>query len=364
MALGGSSVEGLVNLPDPAFWRDRRVLVTGHTGFKGAWLSLWLTSMGAEVHGFALEPQNGSLFNDLELTTLIQDERGDVRDLSALNRSVARSRPEIVVHMAAQSLVRASYDDPVGTWSTNVTGTANLLQAIRDLAPLRCAIVIVTSDKVYENLETDLPYGEDARLGGHDPYSSSKAACEILASSWSRSFSANAGWRLATARSGNVIGGGDWAADRLLPDLARAFGSGETLHVRNPDSTRPWQHVLDPLCAYLLLAEQLFAEGVDTGSCWNFGPEPRDGMRVHEVLETAQRHWPGEVEIMTDPNAAHEAGKLALAVEKAKGQLGWRPRWDFETSVGRTVAWYRRHSEGASAWQLCRSDLEAFVATN
>lgn len=369
MGVGRCPVEDLVSAPDPEFWSGRRVLVTGHTGFKGAWLSLWLLEMGAVVRGYALAPEPPALFIELDLAERVDHLEADIRDTAQLSAALRAFAPDVVIHMAAQSLVRASYADPLGTWSINLMGTANLLDAVRGL-DRPCAVVVVTTDKVYENLEIDTPYAEDGRLGGFDPYSASKAACEILASSWYRSFgqadaASDVPWRMATARSGNVIGGGDWAADRLFPDLARAFGAGHPMSVRNPDSTRPWQHVLDPLAGYLMLAEALTLGHAASGSAWNFGPEPRDGMRVRDVLAEARRHWRGGVIVdAPEQNAPHEAGRLALDITQAREGLGWRPRWNTAQAIARTVVWYREHNAGTRAPILCIEDLAAFTDTD
>ena len=346
------------------FWRDRKVLLTGHTGFKGAWLSLWLLEWGARVCGFALPAEPDSLYRELRLHERLLHREGDVRDAPTLEATVREFQPDIVIHMAAQSLVRASYRDPLGTWSTNVLGTAHLLASLQALAGRRCAVVVVTTDKVYENRETDVPYDEDDRLGGHDPYSASKAACELLASSWHRSFLQGSDTALVTARSGNVIGGGDRAADRLFPDLARAFAAGRALSVRNPDSTRPWQHVLDPLNGYLALAQQLYLTRIESGSCWNFGPAPTAALTVRDVLGIATRAWPGAVRFEADAQAPHEAGKLSLSTRKVRERLGWVPRWGIEESIRRTALWYREHHAGRSAQSLCLADIAAFSSNS
>ncbi len=342
------------------FWSGRRVLVTGHTGFKGAWLTLWLAEQGAAVTGVALEPATEpALFTQLGLAERIDHRIADIRDRAGLARIVAEAQPQVVFHMAAQALVLDSYREPSGTWDTNVTGTVNLLEALRTLpgqdGPV--AVVVVTTDKVYENPEDGRPFSEDAPLGGHDPYSASKAACEIAVSSWRRAFFRAGGAdriRIATARAGNVVGGGDWAENRLLPDLARAFAEGAVLKVRNPQAVRPWQHVLDPLAGYMTLAEAL-ATSADPAfqDAFNFGPDGAAARPVAQVLEAACAHWPGRWVAETPPDAPHEAGVLTLATDRARDRLGWRPRWDFARTIRETVTWYR---------DAARADAEAIRA--
>jgi len=349
-----------------SFWAGKRVLLTGHTGFKGSWLSLWLQRLDAEVWGYALEPEPGrSLFTELGLDQgQLHHRFGDLRDKAALQQVVDEAQPEVVLHLAAQPLVRRSYRDPLGTWATNVQGSLHLLEALKTLQH-RCAVVMVTTDKVYANREWDYGYREEDRLGGHDPYSASKAAAELAIDSWRASFCGPGGHQtphlaIATARAGNVIGGGDWAEDRILPDAMRALASGEPIRVRSPQSTRPWQHVLEPLGGYLLLAERLFVEGTTYASAFNFGPALEANRSVRELVEAALHHWPGQWQDLSDPEAPHEAGRLHLQIDKAHHQLGWRPRWDFATTVARTVAWYRAVHEGARTMDCCLADLEAY----
>lgn len=353
-------------MPFADTFRGRRVLVTGHTGFKGAWLSEWLLALGADVWGLALEPLEPSLFSQLGLAQRLHHSIGDIRDPAAVARTMREARPEYVFHLAAQPLVRLSYAQPVDTYATNVLGTIHVLETLRSLAS-PCAAVFVTTDKCYENLETARSYREEDPLGGHDPYSSSKGACEIAIASWRRSFFRNHRVKIASARAGNVIGGGDWALDRIVPDCVRALQRHETIKVRNPASTRPWQHVLEPLSGYLWLAACLMdphlAPGTGTlDSAFNFGPMPEATRTVAELVETALSHWPGHWQDCRDPNAVHEAQLLSLAIDKARIQLGWGPTWDFAATVQQTITWYRKASEPSfQAGSLTRAQISAYV---
>jgi len=357
----------------PSFWAGRRVLLTGHTGFKGSWLSLWLLQLGAQVWGYALPPEsNGSLFNELELEhepSELHHHLGDLSDLRALKDVVREAKPDVVLHLAAQPLVRRSYLDPLGTWATNVQGSLHLLEALKSLEHA-CAVVMVTTDKVYANREWDYGYREEDRLGGHDPYSASKAAAELAIASWRDSFCGSGPHQtphlaIATARAGNVIGGGDWAQDRILPDAMRALASREPIPVRNPYATRPWQHVLEPLGGYLLLAERLAATNGGAAehqysSAFNFGPLLQANRSVQDLVQEALQYWPGDWLDRSEQNAPHEAGRLHLQIDKAHHLLNWRPNWDFTTTVARTVAWYRAVHGGASPLDCCLSDLDAY----
>lgn len=343
------------------FWAGRRVLVTGHTGFKGSWLCEMLLARGAKVSGLALAPDTRpALFDQLGLAGRMDHAVGDIRDISLVAARLRDVRPEVVLHLAAQPLVRRSYREPLETWATNVMGTAHVLEGVRALeAP--CAVVVVTTDKVYENREWEHPYRETDPLGGHDPYSASKAGTELVAESWRKAFFAGSQVRLATARAGNVIGGGDWSEDRILPDLARAFGAGSSLLVRNRHAVRPWQHVLDPLEGYLMLAERLAGpEAVRFETGFNFGPEPADQRSVGELVEAARSHWAGDWTDATDPDAPHEAGRLALSIERARMMLGWQPQWDFARAVAETVGWYRDVAAGADPAERVRAQIAAF----
>lgn len=343
-----------------AGWQDRRVLVTGHTGFKGSWLCETLLGRGARVAGLALPPE-GSLafFDQLGLAGRLDHAVVDLRDAGAVAARVAQVAPDVVFHLGAQSLVQRSYAKPVETWATNVLGTVHLLDALAALArPV--AVVVVTTDKVYENREWVHGYRETDRLGGHDPYSASKAAAEIAVDSWRKSFG---GLRIATARAGNVIGGGDRAENRILPDLARAFAKGQPLAVRNPDSVRPFQHVLEPLAGYMTLAERLIgSDDPKWQSAFNFGPEPGDLMTVRNLVTAAVESWPGTWVDASDPTARHEAGQLSLTIDKARSDLGWSPHWDIKRGLAETIGWYRQAAEGADVGQLTRAQIAAHKA--
>lgn len=325
---------------------DRSVLVTGHTGFKGGWLAMWLAELGARVHGYALAPPTEpNLFEAARIgEVLASDTRADVRDLESLRTAVNRAQPEVVFHLAAQPLVRESYRDPVGTTSTNVLGTANLLEAVRSVDSVR-AVVAVATDKVYANREAGRPFAESDPLGGHDPYSASKAAAEIMVSSYRRSFFGDGRHpaRIASARSGNVVGGGDWSADRLVPDCLRAFAANRPVVLRHPEAVRPWQHVLDPLAGYLELAARLLGDdGGRYARAWNFGPDPSDDATVGEVAGRVADRWGHGARIEHGPKpAAHESRTLRLDSAAARTELGWRSAWPLDETIARTVDWHR-----------------------
>jgi CDP-glucose 4,6-dehydratase len=345
-----------------AFWRGRRVLITGHTGFKGAWLALWLRRLDAVVGGVALAPETTpSLHEALGAGRVEAEWLIDIREPEAVAGALRDFAPEVVLHLAAQSLVFRGYREPVATFATNVMGTAHVLEAARNAGSVR-AVVVVTSDKVYANEEYGLAFAEDAPLGGHDAYAASKAACEILSHAWDASFLRTAGIRLATARAGNVIGGGDWAANRLLPDAARAWSQGEVLTLRRPDAVRPWQHVLEPLWGYLVLAQAL-AEGQDMHSRYNFGPAADAQATVGEVVAMAQSAWPGaSVRIDPPADAPAESGLLRLDASRAATDLGVLPRWSLHEAVTRTMDWYRGHAAGDAALALCERDIADYEA--
>ena len=352
---------------DSDLWRGRSVFVTGHTGFKGGWLTLWLRHLGAEVHGYALgPPTDPSLFEVARIgSVLASDTRADLADLAQLKLALESAKPEVIFHLAAQSLVRESYRDPLGTLVTNVIGTAHVLEAARRLDSVR-AIVLITTDKVYQNREWEHPYREVDPLGGHDPYSASKAAAEIVAASYRASlFGGDPGnpARVATARAGNVIGGGDWAADRLLPDCLRAFAAGEPVRLRFPRAVRPWQHVLEPLAGYLRLAERLLdANGTDFAAAWNFGPDASGDATVAEVAEAAARFMGDGATVECAPVSEHphEAGLLRLDSTRARTLLPWEPRWSLPYAVELTVAWQRAWKQGADMMAASLDQIRAY----
>ncbi|WP_295444567.1 CDP-glucose 4,6-dehydratase [uncultured Thiodictyon sp.] len=348
--------------PDPGFWRGKRVLLTGHTGFKGAWLAFWLSQLGARVTGIALASvTTPNLCALAEIPCLVDSHECDIRDATALAARVAAADPEIVLHLAAQSLVRASYRDPLGTFATNVLGTANLLEALRVVCALR-VVVAVTTDKVYANAEHAFPYRESDPLGGHDPYSASKAAAELVIGSYRDAFLAGQGVAVASARAGNVIGGGDWSEDRLIPDAIRAWDANQPLAIRRPQATRPWQHVLEPLAGYLRLAQRLWDQPALAGA-YNFGPHTHEAATVRQVIELAQSvYGSGTVDWGDGNEGPHEAGWLALEIAKTRTQLGVHPRWSLTQAVQRTLRWYRLQAQGESAHNLCEADIAAFLA--
>ena len=373
------SLEGVVMKkkysPNINFWSNKRVLVTGHTGFKGSWLSLWLSELGAEVIGVGLDPEPGeSLFLQLGLKDQIS-KHGiiDIRDYDKLSNFVQDCSPDIVFHLAAQPLVRRSYKDPLGTWGTNVQGSLNLLESLKATENL-CSVVMVTTDKVYENNEWDYGYRENDRLGGHDPYSASKAAAELAISSWRSSFCGNSSYQnkniaISTARAGNVIGGGDWAEDRIIPDAIRSLASNSPIRVRNPLATRPWQHVLEPLSGYLRLAEKMFESSHSRlgqnkyTSSYNFGPSVDANKTVKELLDESLLHWPGTWVDLSSPEEPHEARRLHLQIDKAFHHLEWEPKWDFPTTVQRTITWYKQVTDDLHEVRACcLADIEAFTA--
>lgn len=355
---------------DTSFWSGRRVLLTGHTGFKGSWLLLWLQELGSQVWTFALEPDpSPNLFVQLAEARPAghrwHHQIGDLADFDALKSLVLKARPEVVIHLAAQPLVRRSYQDPLGTWSTNLIGSLHLLEALK-LLDHPCSVVMVTTDKVYENREWSYGYRELDRLGGHDPYSASKAAAEIAIASWRESFCGPATHqtkhlRIATARAGNVIGGGDWATDRIVPDAMRSLAKGEPIPVRNAKATRPWQHVLEPLSGYLRLAEVLATDPEPPCGPFNFGPSLTSNRPVGHLVNTILEHWPGQWLDQSDPTAPHEANLLHLQIDKAHHRLNWQPRWDYVTTLARTVGWYRAVHQGASPFDCCLADLNAYT---
>ena len=344
-------------------YAGRTVWLSGHTGFKGSWLAHWLLELGARVHGFSLPPPTEpALFDQLSLSNRLDHELGDVRDASSVARSIAKAQPDYVFHLAAQPLVRHSYAEPVKTYATNVLGTVHVLQALRELKK-GCAAVFVTTDKCYQNREWIYGYREEDPLGGHDTYSSSKAAAEIAIASFRSSFFIDHPVKLASARAGNVIGGGDWATDRIVPDSVRALQHDQPIAVRNKTATRPWQHVLEPLSGYLWLGARLKKDEEEFASAFNFGPGHESNRTVEDLIGEILKSWPGEWKDQSDPGAAHEAGLLQLCTDKANALLGWEPVWKFPQAVEETINWYRAvTSDESAADQITTAQIAAYAA--
>ena len=349
--------------PSPDFWHDRRVLLTGHTGFKGAWLAFWLHRLGAKVTGMSLPAQTTpNLYTLADIGAITDSHFVDVRDAGAVAAVVKQARPEIVFHLAAQALVHTGYREPLETFATNVLGTANLLDSLRPLDSVRI-VVAITTDKVYQNMEHPYPYRETDALGGHDPYSASKAAAEIVIASYRDAYLRVKGVAIASARAGNVIGGGDWSANRLIPDAIRAWSAGRPLDIRRPQAIRPWQHVLEPLAGYLSLAQQLWNRPELAGA-YNFGPPTHEATTVHSVVQLAQQEY-GKGQILWGDGSTgpHEAGWLALEVAKSRTLLGISSRWSLAESVQHTIQWYRQQHQGVPALELCEADLASYEAS-
>ncbi len=346
---------------DSTFWTGKRVFLTGHTGFKGAWLALWLQRLGADVTGYALAPPSEpNLFTLSQVAQAVRSLTGDIRDLRPLQSAMTAQRPDIVIHMAAQSLVRASYADPIGTYSTNVMGTVNVLEAARAADGVK-AIVVVTSDKCYDNKEQAAGYREQDPMGGSDPYSSSKGCTELVTMAYRRSFLASQRVAVASARAGNVIGGGDWAADRLIPDVVNPLMQNKPVIIRNPHSIRPWQHVLDPLAGYLLLAEKLCGDADKFADAWNFGPNEEDAKPVSWVVDTVTRLWGQGANWTTDDRThPHEARYLKLNSGKARQSLQWAPKLAVTTALEWTVEWYKAYQNGANMRDTTLAQLERY----
>ncbi|MDC0975676.1 CDP-glucose 4,6-dehydratase [Alphaproteobacteria bacterium] len=343
------------------FWKEKKVFLTGHTGFKGSWLSIWLNSMGAVVKGYALKPAtNPNLFTIAGIEALVESDINDIRDYALLCTSILRFSPDIVFHMAAQPLVRASYAKPLETYETNVMGTANLLEAVRQCPSVK-AVVNITTDKCYENNEWVWGYKETDRMGGRDPYSSSKGCSELVTTSYRESFLKGSNIGVATARAGNVIGGGDWAEDRLIPDILRAFEVYNPVVIRNPHATRPWQHVLEPLSGYLVLAEQLFKNPGEFSEAWNFGPYERDIQPVGSILDQMTNLWPGTSWRLDQDDNPHEAMLLKLDISKALTILGWIPTWDLTNTLGKIIRWHKCWVEGSNMRVECINEINEFT---
>jgi CDP-glucose 4,6-dehydratase len=357
-----TSLEGLVSM----FWQGRKVFLTGHTGFKGSWLALWLKQLGADVMGYALPAgAQPNLFDAAQVGSSIQSQIGNILDLASLRQAIAEFAPEVVFHLAAQSLVRLSYQDPVGTYATNVLGTANLLEAVRSCDSVR-AVVIITTDKCYENKEWIWAYRENDVLGGYDPYSNSKACAEFVVSSYRNSFFHPADFTrhkvaIASARAGNVIGGGDWSTDRLIPDIMRAFSAGELLRIRHPAAVRPWQHVLEPLRGYLMLAQGLYENGIRFSGAWNFGPHSGDAQSVGWIVEHMAKAWGPTARWELDRGEhPHEAQTLKLDWTKASLELDWQPKLHLTEALAMTLDWYQGVVEGKNARQKCYEQIAKY----
>lgn len=349
--------------PHPDFWRGKRVLVTGHTGFKGSWLCIWLQMLGAKAFGFALpSPTTPSLFGQAKVAKGMTSTLGDIRDFALVRETLEQVQPDIVIHMAAQPLVRYSYQKPIETYATNVMGTVHLLEAIRHNGSVK-AVINVTTDKCYENKEWLWGYRENEPMGGHDPYSSSKACSELVTSAYRRSFYEQAGVALASARAGNVIGGGDWSVDRLVPDILRAFETKTPVVIRSPNAIRPWQHVLEPLSGYLMLAQSMYERGDQFSSAWNFGPNDEDVKPVQWIVEQMASRWGSDARwTLYDGDHPHEANTLKLDSSKAKTQLGWKPIWNLGQALEKIIDWQKAWIAGSGMRILCEQQITAYQA--
>jgi CDP-glucose 4,6-dehydratase len=357
----GLSMNTSTASPNPDFWQGKRVLLTGHTGFKGSWLSLWLQSMGAVTRGISLEPHTTpSLFNVAQLAKFMDHQVADIRDFELIKYLCASFKPEIVIHMAAQPLVRLSYQQPIETYATNVMGSLHVLEAARYAGSVR-AIVNVTTDKCYDNKEWIWGYREDEPMGGHDPYSSSKGCVELLSSAYRKSFLNSSGIALATARAGNVIGGGDWAQDRLVPDVLRSLEVQSPVPIRNPHSIRPWQHVLEPLSGYLVLAERLFHNGQLYAEGWNFGPYDEDAQPVKWIVERLCQAWGGGTWAEQPGEHPHESHFLKLDISKARQRLQWAPRWSLQNTLGHITQWHKAWLAGHDMRTICLQQIKIYL---
>jgi len=349
---------------DTSFWKGKKVFITGHTGFKGSWLLQTLLKLDSHVTGYALQPAfNPSLFVEIDKKVKGKYESyiSDICDKEKLKKALLNSKPDIVFHLAAQPLVRESYRNPIGTWMVNVMGTLFLLEQLKEIGQ-KCSVIVVTTDKVYKNKEWIFGYRENDSLGGYDPYSASKAAVEICVNSWRSSFCKdNLNIGIATARAGNVIGGGDWSKDRLIPDIVRSLSQNKEIIIRNPESSRPWQHVLEPIFGYLLLAEKLYKFPNKYSEAFNFGPNIDSNKSVCEMLSEVLKIWPGNFQLENkDKNNLHEAKLLNLQIDKSYHYLGWKPYWDFTTTVKKTIFWYQNYFKGLSAYEMCSNDIDEF----
>lgn len=344
----------------PEFWRGKHVFLTGHTGFKGSWLSLWLQNLGAQVTGFALPPPTKpSLYEVADIASGMTSIIGDIRDTDAIEQAIVSAQPDILIHMAAQPLVRYSYAHPVETYSTNVMGLVNVLEAVRKTPSIK-AVVNVTTDKCYENHEKDAGYGEEEAMGGYDPYSSSKGCAELVSSAYRRSYQLP----IATARAGNVIGGGDWAEDRLIPDILRSIEAGQAVNIRNPHAIRPWQHVLEPLSGYLTLAEKLYEDAATFAEAWNFGPNEEDSKPVQWIVEQLTASWgKGACWQLDVGDHPHEAHYLKLDCKKAKAKLLWQPRWSLSTALDQIILWHKAFLNQENMRQASSAQINAYMNT-
>ena len=349
---------------DTSFWKDKRVFLTGHTGFKGSWLSLWLQSIGADVHGFALSPPTQpALFSEANVGVDMTSSFGDIGDFKHLMDVMGKYQPDIIFHGAAQPLVRFSYKYPIETYVTNVLGTVHVLEAARQVGTAK-AIVNITTDKCYEIQDKKLGYCEEDTLGGHDPYSSSKACSELISSTYRESYFENSGISLATARAGNVIGGGDWAVDRLVPDILRSFEKGQSVLVRNPHAIRPWQHVLEPLSGYIMLAEKLFSDK-NFAEGWNFGPNDEDARSVQWIVEYMVASWKQGVGWKSDEGVhPHEANVLKLNITKSRNRLGWSPRWSLPTALDKIIDWHDAWLKKANIRETCLEQINDYMSSS
>jgi len=346
---------------DKDFWKGKRVFLTGHTGFKGSWLSIWLTSMGSIVKGYSLlPPTSPSLYVEARVDELIESTIGDIRNQKELANSMLLFDPEILIHMAAQPLVRYSYNEPIETYEVNIIGTAKVLEVARSCNRLK-AIINITTDKCYENVGFDKSYTEGDSMGGVDPYSSSKGCAELVTASYRRSFFNDLGIGIASVRAGNVIGGGDWATDRLIPDILKSFELDKAVEVRNPNATRPWQHVLEPLSGYLLLAQRLYYNNEDYSEGWNFGPDEKDVKPVHWILDKMTSHWPDATWKLDKNSNPYEASFLKLNISKASERLGWKPTWDLQMTLLNIIRWHKLWLDGSDMRKVCATEIDNFT---
>ena len=351
-------------LPNPDFWRNKKVLVTGHSGFKGGWLTIWLDKLEAIVSGISLEAQTcPNLFTEANISEICESKFVDITNLESLSKEIHNIQPEIIIHMAAQSLVRKSYEEPINTFNVNVLGSLNILEAVRECSSVK-TVIMVTTDKVYQNNEGGRSYKEDDSLGGHDPYSSSKAASEIVIESYRKSFFSKENISISSARAGNVIGGGDWSDDRLIPDAVKSWKANKTLEIRSPNSVRPWQHVLEPLNGYLILAEDTFHNSKLAGA-YNFGPSKNNEATVKDLIEQAQTVYEkGEIMYVDSKSHLHEANLLSLDSQKAISDLSFSPKWSLKEAIHNTINWYKKFEKGHQPLSICISDNENYELTN